>query len=104
MSLKYLEFDLSEDTDGLGTWDALASPAAQHTHALLAEVLALTQELTRMLGPAGPIEEGHLWDLDLQIQDESGQALPLQLDASYCGRLTLALSLTGGAELAQCLN
>ena len=37
MHLRFLEFDLREDTDGLRTWDALASPTAVPTAALLAE-------------------------------------------------------------------
>ena len=41
MELQYLEFDCSEDTEGVVSWDALAQPAANHTAALLREVSQL---------------------------------------------------------------
>lgn len=104
MTTKFLEFDLSEDTHGLCTWDALASPAAGHTPALQAEVQSLVQHLTRALGSAGPVDEGHLWDMDLQIHDERGQSVRLEACTWPGGRITLALSLSGGAELAGCLS
>jgi hypothetical protein len=104
MPLRFLEFDLSEDTNGLRTWDALASPGASHTGALLAEVHALTAHLQQALGTPGPVDEGHAWDMDLQIHDEQGQPLPLQASAPPAGRITLALSLSGGAELAARLS
>ena len=103
MPLQFLEFDLSEGTDGLRTWDALASPAADRTLALVSEVQALLERLTQQLGPAGPLDEGHRWDMDLQIHDMAGKALPLDLTAVPAARITLALSLGGGTELAQCL-
>ena len=46
MELQYLEFDCSEDTEGVVCWDALAQPAASHTAALLREVW-------RVLAPGG---------------------------------------------------
>lgn len=101
MHLRFLEFDLSEDTDGLRTWDALASPAAVHNAALLTEAQALLTHLTHALGEAGPLDEGHRWDMDLRIQDERGDPLQLQTGAPPSGRITLALSLSGGAALAE---
>lgn len=99
MPLQFLEFDLSEDTDGLCSWDALASPAARHTSDLLSEVRALLEELHQALGPAGPVADGHRWDLDLQIHDELGQ--PVALESQTQGlRITLALSLTGDDTLS----
>nr|WP_246254502.1 hypothetical protein [Comamonas jiangduensis] len=38
MGLDYLDFEYSEDEDGNGTWDAMASVADKRWHALLAEV------------------------------------------------------------------
>lgn len=100
MPLQFLEFDLSEDSEGLCTWDALASPAPVHNAALLDEVHALLFHLHEALGPAGPIDEGHVWDMDLQVHDAAGQALPAGAPAPV-GRITLALSLSGGAALAE---
>jgi hypothetical protein len=68
MELKYLEFDCSEDTEGVVCWDALAQPAANHTKELLNEVTQLLSWASRFSpqGP-GPLEEGADWDFDLQI-------------------------------------
>ncbi len=104
MPLRFLEFDLSEDTDGLRTWDALASPGAAHTAPLLAEVHTLTQHLTQALGRPGPVDEGHAWDMDLQIHDDSGRPCLVDATAPPEGRITLALSLSGGSELADSLS
>ena len=38
MPLHYLEFDHCEDSDGLHSWDAVASPAPHHNRTLLTEV------------------------------------------------------------------
>lgn len=38
MALDYLDFDYSEDEDGNGTWDAMASVADSRWAALLEEV------------------------------------------------------------------
>jgi hypothetical protein len=91
MPLTYLEFDLSEDTQGLLSWSALACPAAEHTPALHREVQALIEDLTRQLGAAGPVDEGHAWDMALDIGREAD-------------RTTVSLHLSGGDALAECLN
>ena len=104
MPLRFLEFDLSEDTDGLRTWDALASPSATHTAALLAEVQALLDTLHRHLGPPGPLEDGHGWDMDLLVQDEAGQPLQLEAMLPQQQRVTLALTLCGREALTDGLS
>lgn len=92
--LRFLDFDLSEDTDGLRAWSALAWPAPEHHQALLDEVAALLHDLGQHLGVAGPVDEGHPWDHALDIQSEP--------DAS--GRCALSLHLTGGPALADRLT
>ena len=107
MSLNYLEFDYSEDADGVGTFDALAATAPAHNAAVLAEV-------ARVLGWAhqafetqrAPLEEGGEWDYDLQAWREfsavdrlhfdahSGE-LSLQPQAAGAARHTVSLSVTG---------
>ena len=69
MNLQFLEFDRSEDTEGVVCWDALAQPAANHTAALLREVTQLLGWASRFStqGP-GPLDEGADWDIDLQVQ------------------------------------
>ena len=91
MPLKFLEFDLSEDADGLHTWSALAAPACVHTEALHTEVQQLLEHLTRQLGAAGPVDEGHAWDFALDTHTEQD-------------RVAVSLHLTGGQALAECLN
>lgn len=88
MSLQFLDFDLSEDPEGLRSWGALASPAAAHAHALQQEVQVLLDDLTRHLGAPGPVDEGHLWDLALDIETEA--------DCT-----TVSLHLSGGDALAE---
>jgi hypothetical protein len=72
MDLQYLEFDCSEDTEGVVCWDAMAQPSASHTCALLREVTQLLAWASRFSphGP-GPLDEGADWDFDLQIQRHS---------------------------------
>jgi hypothetical protein len=69
MDLQLLDFDCSEDAEGVVCWDALAQPAARHTHALLQEVsqvLGWAHGLGRP-GP-GPLEDGADWDFDVQVR------------------------------------
>lgn len=73
MNLHLLDFDCSEDADGVTCWDALAHPQAPHTTALLqevAKVLAWAHQWGRSFsakGP-GPLEDGADWDFDLQVK------------------------------------
>ena len=103
MFLRFLEWDRLEDSDGLGTWTALANPSAGHTLALLDEVRNLLAHLQGQLGPAGPLDDGHAWDMDLQIHDEAGTALCLDAPPQALPRVTLALTLCGHARLSACL-
>lgn len=69
MDLQFLEFDCSEDSEGVVCWDALAQPAARHQ-------AAMVQEVTQLLAWAhafspqspGPLEDGAEWDFDLHMQ------------------------------------
>ena len=38
MSLQYLDFEYSDDTEGVGTWDAMASVSPNQVTAVQAEV------------------------------------------------------------------
>ncbi|MGV0958590.1 MAG: hypothetical protein ACOYB1_02045 [Limnohabitans sp.] len=121
MDLQYLEFDCSEDTEGVVCWDALAQPAASHTQALLHEVTQLLAWASRFSpqGP-GPLDEGADWDLDLQIhlhsphaQDSTParahwlaaqQTLDIHPAPGPGDRVELSLSLSGTAAFAQALR
>lgn len=66
MALQYLRFDFSEDTEGTGTFEAMASTWPE-------QVAAVQTEIVRVLGWAhqafpgtrGPVAEGGDWDYDL---------------------------------------
>ena len=103
MPLQFLEFDRSEDNEGLYCWDAVASPAPHHNHALLAEVQGVLARLHKALGPAGPLDEGHAWDVDLQIHGAQNQPLTADAAAVCAHRLTLSLCLSGSEALADLL-
>lgn len=103
MPLQFLEFDRSEDCDGLYSWDALANPAAQHNCALLSEVRGVLAGLQAALGPSGPLDDGHQWDMDLQIRDDQGRCLTPDAANASAQRLTLSLSLSGGEALTDLL-
>lgn len=113
MPLDYLDFDYSEDDEGTGCWDALASVTAARVPALAAEIEQLLRWAHGLPGRRGPVEEGGDWDYDLQAQDESGHPLPWRFDArsatlhsAACaqGRTTVSLSLSGRAAFAQALG
>jgi hypothetical protein len=103
--LSFLDFDFSEDPDGHGSFDAMASAAP-------AQLPALQQELARVLdwahqgfGPPAPLEEGGEWDLDLQglrevptvlrVRHAPGAGLDLQPAGTGAPRVTLTVTLTG---------
>jgi hypothetical protein len=121
MELQYLEFDCSEDTEGVVCWDALAQPAASHTAALLREVTQLLSWANRFSpqGP-GPLDEGADWDFDLQIQlhhpnsphrtpaqahwQAEQQTLNIHPAPGPEDRAELSLSLSGTPAFAQALR
>ena len=114
MTLEYLEFDYSEDEEGTGTWDAMASVKAERVPTLAAEITQLLQWAQRQFaGRQGAVEEGMDWDYDLQSQDDDGQPLPVHLDkanaqwtlqASATGYTTVSLSLSGSAQFGDALR
>ena len=85
LAMIFLIFDASDDGQGQGTWEAMASVRAERLPQLMAEVhgaLALAER--RAPGPRGPLEEGGAWDAELQVQDQDAQ-----------GWTCVTLSLTG---------
>jgi hypothetical protein len=117
MALHYLDFDYSEDDDGNGTWDAMASVTPTHLSALLAEVAEVLRWAHRDFGgrPA-PLDEGGDWDWALHSLHEKGAApCALHYDAASASvvltpasplpaRLTLTLTLCGTAAFGQALR
>lgn len=79
MALDYLDFEYSEDDQGVGTFDAMASTRA-------AQAVAVRAEVAQVLGWAhaefpescAPLEEGGEWSYDLQSVQEF--SVPEQMD------------------------
>lgn len=81
--LQYLLFDASDDGEGNGTWEAMASVRPADLPALRAEVQAVLRWAEHHSpGPRGPLDEGGLWDAD-EHQHTDG------------GWVTVTLTLTG---------
>ena len=82
--LQYLDFDYSEDDDGCGTWDAMASVWPAQVDALLAEV-ALVLDWAHREFPGGddPLDEGGEWDHDvLSIEEDGRHTLTLTISGT----------------------
>lgn len=114
MPLDYLDFDYSEDDEGTGCWDAMASVPSARVPALAGEIeQVLRWAHGRFAGRRGPVEEGGDWDFELQAQDDDGAPLPwrfdtkaagLQAAAAALGRTTVNLSLSGSAAFGEALR
>jgi hypothetical protein len=69
MPLHYLIFDPSDNGDGTGTWDAMASVRPAQLPDVMEEVQAvLARAEAHAPGPRGPLDEGGAWDADEQVQ------------------------------------
>jgi hypothetical protein len=65
MPLQYLIFDASDDGEGNGSWEAIASVRLPQLPALRAEVQRpLTCINGSSPGPRGPLDAGGRWDVD----------------------------------------
>ena len=91
--LRYLDFDYSEDTEGHGTFDAMASTAPEkvpEVHAEIERVLAWAE--ATFPNARGALDEGATWDHDLQETRE---------DSRFT---TLTFSLSGTADFCAALR
>ena len=71
MPLQYLIFDASDDGQGNGSWEAMASVRAHQQAALQAEVDTLLAWIsTHSPGPRGALDEGGVWDMDEHRQTD----------------------------------
>jgi hypothetical protein len=106
MDLQFLEFDCSEDAEGVACWDALAQPAARHTQALLHEVEQMLNWAHRWSPrKPGALEDGADWDFALNLQSNMvsiqvhwntlTHTLFLSPAPSACDAGTLSLSISG---------
>ncbi len=71
LDLRFLELAASDDGQGRGCWEAMASVCEQDREAALAEASALLAAAEASApGPRGAEEDGGLWDAELQQQRE----------------------------------
>lgn len=116
MALNYLDFEYSEDEDGNGTWDAMASVPDHRWNALLDEVRQVLHWASQSFrGRQAPLDEGGDWDFDLSTQDDDN-GRPLRIHWSHAsqaleadtpqpgGYTTLTLTLTGNAAFGDALR
>jgi len=116
MDLHYLDFDYSEDADGTGTFDAMASVSPAQIPALHAEIARVLAWAHQQFPDAcGPSEEGGEWQYDLQGVQEVATPLALQFDAASeriatvpgtpaPPRTTFTLSVSGNAGFCAALR
>lgn len=116
MSLHYLDFDFSEDAEGTGTFDAMASVSPAGVPSVQAEISAVLAWAHQHWPDAcGPAEDGGVWQYDLQGVQEISTPLVLEFDAT-CGQLrtaaghptpprtTITLTISGSADFCEALR
>jgi hypothetical protein len=82
--LNYLTVEVFESDDGVASLEALACTSEQHHPQALAEAQALLDwAWGQRPNGHGPLDEGHEWDHDLQVQPAQG------------GWCSVSLTLTG---------
>ena len=87
MSLQFLDFDFSEDPEGGGTFDAMASVRPAQLAAVRAEIsVVLNWAETSFAGQRAPLDEGGEWDVDLQQRIDGGSSAWHVLTLSICGK------------------
>jgi hypothetical protein len=106
INLSFLDFDSSEDADGQGTFDAMASAEPARMAPLEAEIVQVLQWAQREFGAPAPLDDGGTWDWELQGVQEVATALDVSVDTAAARlqwqpreaappRITFTLTLTG---------
>ncbi|MDM0003413.1 hypothetical protein QTI51_06500 [Variovorax sp. J22G73] len=92
--LRYLDFDYSEDTEGHGTFDAMASTPPEKSPEVQAEIArVLAWAEAAFPGARGALDEGAVWDFDLQQTREDNPRFD-----------TFTLSLSGTEDFCAALR
>lgn len=115
MTLNYLDFDYSEDTGGVGSFEAMASVRPEQVAPLHAEIARVLDWSFAQFPARGDIGEGGDWDYVLQGQqevltpvrieyDETGRCFSVQLEAAQPPRQTVSFSISGTAAFCQALR
>jgi hypothetical protein len=116
MELRYLDFDYSEDAEGNGVFDAMASVSPSQREGVLAEVVAVLAWAHATFPDAcAPAEDGGLWHYELRGVQEVSTPEAMDFD-EHTGRLnvhagtpgparhTVVLSLAGSADFCEGLR
>ena len=110
MTLIYLDFDYAEDSEGIGTLEAMASTWPDQVPAVRAEIArVLDWAFATFAERRGPVEEGGNWDYDLQGMreftapqalryDEVTRQLSVELGPVGKPRHTVTVSISGTRE------
>ena len=113
MALKYLDFDYSEDGQGTGTFDAMASVTPDQLAAVHADIARVLDWAHASFPDAqGDLDEGGEWDCDLESQQEwsldeglvyhpHSHRFSLHPQPPGRPRHTLSLSLTGTPQFCE---
>lgn len=113
MGLHFLSFDYSEDHEGTATWDAVACVPAARLPELQREIIALLAWAHAEFGAVlGPVEDGGLWNYDMQyerdgyplqalVYDAGTQQLRPAPQALPTERVTLTLALSGSPAFSE---
>lgn len=113
MNLNYLDFEFSEDTEGVGLFDAMASVKPQQLASVHDEIAQVLRWAFEAFGDTrGAVEDGADWDFDLQSQQDVTMTESIDFDPAS-GRVqvagqtvgvprhTLTLSLSGSPAFCQ---
>lgn len=116
MTLNYLDFDYSEDVQGIGTFDAMASTGAQQVAAVRSEIAhVLNWAHAAFPGMRASLDEGGEWDCNLQGQqewtaheaidyNEHTRQFSAELSPAGPPRHTVTLSLSGSPRFCEALR
>lgn len=110
-ALDWLDFESTEDEEGHGSFDAMAAAPLAQLPALQAEVARVLDWAHANFGAPGPLDEGGVWDHELQgvrevattlaVTHRPGGGLALQDGATGQPRVTLSLTLTGTPQFCE---
>lgn len=115
MSLHFLEFDYSEDAEGWGAFDAMASVREAAWPTLQAEAAAVLAWAHGAWGGRRSLDEGGDWDCQLDAAqewnvpwdvdyDDSRAALVCRAGEAGPPRFTLTLTLSGSPAFCAALR
>lgn len=100
MTLSYLDFDYSEDTEGIGVFDAMAATAPEQMALVDAEIaLVLDWASANFPDRRGPVGDGGDWDYDLQeMQEGRWRTVTLSIGGTreFCAAFSLRFAPDSG--------